>query len=93
VGLYGHLHPSWSDHPFAFSSFKIKYVEQINTVRALVLARIRYSTRRSDVQPTPQPAVDAFSGAEPSHPCAPAPVPTVQPAPAPNNAHVSTTPP
>ena len=51
VGLYVHLDLSWSEHPFAFSSFKIKNVEQIATVRALGLPRIRYSPGRSDVQP------------------------------------------
>lgn len=80
VGLYVHLDLSWSDHPFAFSSFKIKSVEQINTVRALGLTRIRYSPNRSDVQPTHQPA--AVARAEPSSPSAPSPAPTAQPAPA-----------
>lgn len=62
IGLYVHLDLSWSEHPFAFSSFKIKNVEQINTLRSLGLQRIRYSPSRSDVS---LPALDSAQAAEP----------------------------
>lgn len=75
VGLYVHLDLSWSEHPFAFSSFKIKNVEQIATVRALGLQRIRYSPSRSDVQPAAT-AATAPPPATPSPPC-PVPAPSV----------------
>lgn len=75
VGLYVHLDLSWSEHPFAFSSFKIKNVEQIATVRTLGLQRIRYSPARSDVQPAAMAAA-APTPATPSPPC-PVPAPSV----------------
>ncbi|GAA5182945.1 DUF3391 domain-containing protein [Niveibacterium umoris] len=53
VGLYIHLDLSWMDHPFSFSSFKIRNDAQIAQVRALGLARIRYSPDRSDCEPAP----------------------------------------
>jgi len=77
VGLYVHLDLSWSEHPFAFSSFKIKNVEQIATVRALGLRRIRYAPGRSDVQPI-APVVQVAAAvitapAEAAVPASPAP--------------------
>jgi putative nucleotidyltransferase with HDIG domain len=51
VGLYVHLDLSWSEHPFTFSSFKLKNQAQILQVQALRLARIRYSPEKSDVPP------------------------------------------
>ena len=56
VGLYIHLDLTWVEHPFTFSSFKIKNDEQIATIRTLGLERIRYSPTRSDVDPLPPPA-------------------------------------
>lgn len=53
VGLYIHLDLSWMDHPFTFSSFKIKTTEQIAQIRAMGLKRIRYSPERSDTPPAP----------------------------------------
>ncbi|WP_374318453.1 HD-GYP domain-containing protein [Aquabacterium sp.] len=56
VGLYIHLDLTWVEHPFTFSSFKIKNEEQISTIRALGLERIRFSPSKSDVEPLPPPA-------------------------------------
>lgn len=56
VGLYVHLDLPWSAHPFAFSSFKLRRPEQIDTLRALGLSRIRYAPERSDCAPDPLPS-------------------------------------
>lgn len=51
VGLYVYVDLPWTDHPFTFSSFKIKSSDQIATLRKLGLERIRYSAERSDKKP------------------------------------------
>lgn len=51
IGIYVHLDLGWMEHPFTFSSFKIKDQEQIQKLRALKLERIRYDPKRSDVMP------------------------------------------
>lgn len=56
VGLFIHLDLSWMEHPFTFSSFKIKSQDQIDTIRSLGLSRVRYDPPRSDVKPLPAPA-------------------------------------
>lgn len=53
VGMYVHLDVPWIDHPFTFSSFKIKTLEQIATIQALGIGRVRYAPHRSDVEPLP----------------------------------------
>lgn len=53
VGLFIQLDLSWLDHPFTFSSFKIKSEEQIETLRRLGLEKIRYSPTKSDFPPLP----------------------------------------
>jgi len=55
VGLHVHLDLPWTDHPFTFSSFKIKNLEQIVTLQALGLTRIRYNRARSDGEPLAVP--------------------------------------
>jgi hypothetical protein len=50
VGLHVHLDLPWTDHPFTFSSFKIKNLEQIVTLQSLGLTRIRYNRVKSDGQ-------------------------------------------
>jgi len=59
VGLFIHLDIGWTEHPFPFSSFKIRSAEQIETLRGLGLERIRYSPERSDVAPLPEEALAA----------------------------------
>lgn len=53
VGLYIHLDLSWMDHPFTFSSFKIKSDEQIAILRGLGLSKIRYEPGKSECAPPP----------------------------------------
>ncbi|HJV94907.1 MAG TPA: DUF3391 domain-containing protein, partial [Albitalea sp.] len=61
IGLHVHLDLSWMEHPFTFSSFKIKSLEQIETIQSLGLTRIRYSPEKSDCAalPVPQAAAPA----------------------------------
>lgn len=51
VGLYVHIDLHWTDHPFTFSSFKIKNQDQISTICSLGLKRIRYEPAKSDGAP------------------------------------------
>ena len=53
IGIYVHLDLGWMDHPFSFSSFKIRSDTQLGQLRYLGLARIRYSPERSDCEPLP----------------------------------------
>lgn len=53
IGLYVHLDLNWAQHPFTFSSFKIKTQEQITAIQALGLTRVRIDANRSDVAPRP----------------------------------------
>lgn len=65
VGLHVQLDLPWTEHPFTFSSFKIKSLEQIVTLQALGLTRIRYSKAKSDGEPL---AVPKGIPAEPTPP-------------------------
>jgi putative nucleotidyltransferase with HDIG domain len=47
------------EHPFTFSSFKIKSLEQIETIQSLGLTRIRYSPEKSDCAALSAPAATA----------------------------------
>jgi len=51
IGMHVHLDLSWVEHPFTFSSFKIKTPEQIGTIQSLGLKRVRYSPNKSDTEP------------------------------------------
>ncbi|MCX9156381.1 HD-GYP domain-containing protein [Niveibacterium sp. 24ML] len=55
IGLQIHLDLSWMDHPFTFSSFKIKSLDQIATLQSLGLTRIRYSPGKSEAEPLAVP--------------------------------------
>lgn len=68
VGLFIHLDLSWMDHPFTFSSFKIKSQDQIETIRGLGLTRIRFDPAKSDVKPLAAPATPAPAPAQPATP-------------------------
>lgn len=63
LGLYVHLDLGWMDHPFTFSSFLIKTDRQIETIRKLGLARIRYEPDKS-VCPGPAESVAAVTVSE-----------------------------
>ncbi|MEH0167211.1 HD-GYP domain-containing protein [Roseateles microcysteis] len=58
VGMFVHLDLPWTDHPFTFSSFKIKSLEQVATIQTLGLSRVRFSPERSDTEPLELPAVE-----------------------------------
>ncbi len=75
VGMFIHLDLGWMSHPFALSSFRITDAGQIATIRALGLARVRWSPEHSD------PAVLDADAA--SHAAAPDSVPAPPSAPAP----------
>lgn len=49
VGMFIHLDLGWMAHPFPLSSFRIASADQIDTVRGLGLARVRWDPARSDV--------------------------------------------
>ena len=51
IGLFIHLDLHWMEHPFTFGSFKIKSIDQIETLKKLGLSQIRYSPTKSDTQP------------------------------------------
>ncbi|WP_137938355.1 DUF3391 domain-containing protein [Chitinivorax sp. B] len=53
VGLYIHLDLGWMEHPFSLNSFKIRNQEQIDILRSLGVARVRYSPDKSDCLPAP----------------------------------------
>jgi HD-GYP domain-containing protein (c-di-GMP phosphodiesterase class II) len=53
VGMYVHLDLGWMSHPFALSSFRIADAAQIASIRALGLARVRWSPEHSDAVAAP----------------------------------------
>lgn len=55
VGVFVHIDLSWTDHPFTFSSFKIKNAEQIENICQLGLTRVRIEPGKSDSKPLPVP--------------------------------------
>ncbi|MDB5804236.1 MAG: hypothetical protein JWN73_1558 [Betaproteobacteria bacterium] len=84
VGVYIHLDLGWMDHPFGFSSFKIKSVEQIGTLRQLGLTSVRIDPDKSDaaidpIRPQAPAAIHLAATATPSPPAHPEP-PSLSPA-------------
>lgn len=59
IGLHVELELGWMDHPFTFSSFKIKSQEQIDLIKTLALQRIRFNPKKSSSQPLPVPEASA----------------------------------
>ena len=55
IGMYVHVDLPWTDHPFTFSSFKIKSLEQIATLQSLGLETIHYNPAKSDNEPLKVP--------------------------------------
>ncbi len=51
IGLYVYLDLKWFEHPFAFSHFKIKSEDQIQTIRKLGVKTLRFSPELSDARP------------------------------------------
>lgn len=64
VGLYVYMDLKWFEHPFAFGHFQIKHAEQINVIRSLGLATIRYNRALSSAEPA-VPAAAAKAAAPP----------------------------
>lgn len=54
IGLFVTLDIPWLEHPFLTSSFKIKNAKQLDQVRRLGLAKLRYDPARSDCRPLPK---------------------------------------
>ena len=57
VGLYIRLE-TWMDHPFMFSSFKIRNEKQLQVLRSLGLTEVLYVREKSDLPPLPPPPED-----------------------------------
>ncbi len=51
IGMYIHLEGGWLSHPFPLSSFKLSSQDQIETVRKLGLAKVRWYPEKSDPEP------------------------------------------
>ena len=73
IGMYVHLDIPWMDHPFTFSSFKIKSLEQIELIQSLGLKRLRYAPAKSDSEPLPHSDTAAAAATAPEAPPPPAP--------------------
>ena len=58
VGLYIRL-DSWTDHPFLFSSFKIRSEKQVQQLRSLGISHVLYDRSKSDSIPLPPPKASA----------------------------------
>jgi len=58
VGLFVRLE-TWMDHPFLFSSFKIRNEQQLKALRSLGLSEVIYSPEKSDAKPLPPVKVKA----------------------------------
>ena len=67
VGMFVHLDLGWLAHPFPLSSFRIASEEQIATIRALGLKRVRWSHEHSDL-PTEDGAAPGLAVAPKSGP-------------------------
>ena len=55
VGMFVLLEGGWLSHPFPLSHFRIASTDQINTLRGLGLARVRWSPEKSDLQAAANP--------------------------------------
>ena len=69
VGLHIRL-DGWMEHPFLFSSFKIRNEKQLKTLQSLGIEALWWLPEKSDATPLPVPATDAP---------APEPMPVVDP--------------
>lgn len=58
VGLYIRLE-DWMEHPFLFSSFKIRNEKQVQVLRSLGMQHVIYVREKSDMPPLPPPKADA----------------------------------
>lgn len=58
VGTFISLPVSWKDHPFLFSSFKIKNAAQIELIKHLGIKEVFFNEDKSEVQPLPPGKVE-----------------------------------
>ena len=49
IGMYIQLDVGWMRHPFPVNSFRITTQEQLDTLRSLNLAQVRWSPAKSDL--------------------------------------------
>lgn len=56
VGMFVQVDADLPGHPFRLGGFLIKNETQLEQLRALGIARVRYSPKRSEVQPPPEEA-------------------------------------
>ena len=56
VGMFVLLEGGWLSHPFPLSNFRIASTVQINTLRSLGLARVRWLPEKSDLQTDANPS-------------------------------------
>ena len=63
VGMFIHLDGGWLSHPFPLSSFRIASSEQIQTLRGLGLAQVRWSPEKSELPPSPEEIAAAQAAA------------------------------
>ncbi len=68
VGMFVMLDGGWLSHPFPLSSFRIGSAEQLQTIRALGLQRVRWSPERSELAEPGPGAGPATGGAANSQP-------------------------
>ncbi|MBB1269417.1 HD-GYP domain-containing protein [Shewanella sp. SR44-3] len=61
VGTFISLPVSWKDHPFLFSSFKIKDAAQIELIKHLGITEVFFNQEKSEVQPLAPEAVEENS--------------------------------
>ncbi len=65
VGMYIHLGLGWMQHPFPLSSFRISSADQIETIRGLGLAQVRWVPDKSEPAPDAAPHGQAPASAGP----------------------------
>jgi hypothetical protein len=64
VGMFIHLDGGWLSHPFPLSSFRIASPEQIQTLRGLGLAQVRWSPEKSELPPSAEEIAAAQAAAQ-----------------------------
>ena len=76
IGMYIQLDVGWMRHPFPVNSFRITTQEQLDTLRSLNLAQVRWSPAKSDLAvqeestaPQAQDSARAPFAARGSRPC------------------------
>lgn len=82
VGMFVHLDVGWMSHPFPLSSFRIATPAQIDTIRSLGVARVRWSPEQSDAATPEHAAPELPVAEEDGQPLAPAQATDAAPGPA-----------